>query len=99
MKHDTGDRTINNIKVLVNNTPLNPQASVAQHRDPGLERSYVGNEPQQLALAVRAEHLHPDSECAKPPATAFMIAVIAKLDNIGQLSSANIAPAPTTPEH
>ena len=89
MKTYSGARTIDGIQVTVNGRPLDERADIHQFTDGGFEWTYEGDAPQQLALALLADHLG-DNEQALALCSGFTLQVIADLDNEWVLSSAYI---------
>ena len=80
MKIYSGIRTIDGLKVMVNGEPLEERYDLKQFTTWGFEWTYVGAEPQQLALAILADHLG-DSAKAVDLSEQFMKDVIANMDN------------------
>ena len=89
MKTYRGARTIDGIQVTVNGESLDERADIHQFTDGGFEWTYEGDAPQQLALALLADHLG-DNEQALALCSRFTRQVIADLDNEWVLSSADI---------
>lgn len=89
MKTYRGARTIDGIQVTVNGQPLDERVDIHQFTDGGFEWTYEGDAPQQLALALLADHLG-DNEQAFALCSRFTRQVIADLDNEWVLSSADI---------
>lgn len=89
MKIYAGDRTIDGIQVTVDGKPLQERYDIKQFTDLGFEWTYVGTSPQQLALAILADHLG-NEEDALRLSEQFMQTVIAELNNEWQLTSAQI---------
>jgi len=89
MKHYSGDRTIDGVKVAVDGAPLDPGTDVVAFTNNGFEWSYEGPEPRQLALALLLDHLG-DPDKAKTSVEAFMRAVVANFDNEWEMSSADL---------
>src|SRR5437763_263175 len=89
MKHYVGDRTIDGVKVTVDGAPLDPATSVAEYTRNGLEWSYEGPEPRQLALALLVDHLG-DKDAAKSAVEPFMQAVVANFGNEWEMTSDDI---------
>ena len=89
MKMYSGARTIDGIQVTVDGQPLDERVDIHQFTDGGFEWSYEGDAPQQLALALLADHLD-DNEQALALCSRFTRQVIANLDNEWVLSSADI---------
>ncbi len=87
-----GQRTIDGIVVTVDGKPLDERTEIKRFTDYGFEWSYEGASPQQLALAILADHLGNDEQ-ALSRSEAFMTSVIANLDNDWVLSSEEIAEA------
>ena len=61
MKTYRGMRTIDGLKVMVDGEPLDEHYDVKQFTSWGFEWTYMGAEPQQLALAILADHLGDDA--------------------------------------
>ena len=89
MKTYSGDRTIDGIKVTVDGQPLDERYDIKQFTDLGFEWTYEGNSPQQLALAILADHLGEDKK-ALELSGYFMNVIIAELDNEWELTGADI---------
>ena len=86
MKRYVGDRTIDGVKVTVDDKSLDPRTDVVEFSKNGFEWSYEGPEPRQLALALLVDHLG-DKEVAKANVEAFMSAVVANFDNEWEMTS------------
>jgi hypothetical protein len=89
MKHYSGDRTIDGVKVTVDGAALDPRVDIMEFSKNGFEWSYEGPEPRQLALALLADHLG-DAGAAKAAVEPFMRAVVANFGNEWEMSSADI---------
>jgi len=89
MKHYSGDRTIDGVKVMVDGAPLDPRTAVVEFTKNGFEWSYEGPEPRQLALALLLDHLG-DSDRAKAAVEPFMQAVVANFGNEWEMTSADL---------
>ena len=89
MKHYSGDRTIDGVKVVVDGAPLDPRTDVVEFTKNGFEWSYEGPEPRQLALALLLDHLG-DSDRAKAAVEPFMQAVVANFGNEWEMTSADL---------
>jgi hypothetical protein len=89
MKTYSGDRTIDGIKVTVDGQPLDERYDIKQFTDLGFEWTYEGNSPQQLALAILADHLGDDKK-ALELSGYFMKVIIAELDNEWELTGVDI---------
>ena len=89
MKHYSGDRTIDGVKVTVDGAPLDPCTNIVEFSKNGFEWSYEGPEPRQLALALLADHLG-DNAAAKAAVEPFMRAIVANFGNEWEMSSADI---------
>ena len=87
-----GQRTIDGLVVTVDGGPLDQRTDIKRFTDYGFEWSYEGASPQQLALAILADHLGNDEQ-AVSGSEAFMTSIIANLDNDWVLSSEDIAEA------
>jgi Family of unknown function (DUF6166) len=90
MKRYTGDRTIDGIEVLVDGQPLDPRTDIAEICDAGFEWSYEGDGPEQLALAILADHLG-DPGRARKLSGAFMRTIVANFNNEWELTSTDVA--------
>ncbi len=84
-----GDRTIDGIMVTVDGEPLDERYDICQFTALGFEWTYLGNSPQQLALAMLAHHLEDDQK-ALELSEVFMKEVIADLDNEWEMTSSDI---------
>ena len=89
MKIYSGIRTIDGLKVMVNGEPLEERYDLKQFTTWGFEWTYMGAEPQQLALAILADHLG-DGAKAVDLSEQFMKDVIANMDNDWVLTSDEI---------
>ena len=84
-----GDRTIDGIKVTVDGVLLDERYDIHQFTALGFEWTYLGNSPQQLALAMLAHHLGDDQK-AFELSGSFMREIIANLDNEWEMTSSDI---------
>ena len=84
-----GDRTIDGIMVTVDGEPLDERYDIHQFTALGFEWTYLGDSPQQLALAMLAHHLGDDQK-ALEFSEAFMRKVVADLDNEWEITSSDI---------
>jgi hypothetical protein len=89
MKTYEGERTLRGIKVTVDGAPLPPRMDLRCFNKTGFEWTYAGPGPQQLALALLADHLGDDA-AALARSEGFMRHVVAYLDNAWCLTSADI---------
>jgi hypothetical protein len=87
-----GARTIDGIKVTVDGQPLDERLDVHQFTDGGFEWTYEGDAPQQLALALLADHLQDDHRALELSGD-FARQVVAQLDNEWVLTSSDIETA------
>lgn len=92
MKTYEGKRTIDGLVVTVDGQPLDERYDVKQFTKYGFEWTYEGDSPQQLALAILADHLG-DKERAIRLSGPFMKSVVANLDNDWTLSGAEVEQA------
>jgi hypothetical protein len=92
MKTYEGRRTIDGLVVTVDGKPLDERYDVKQFTKYGFEWTYEGASPQQLALAILADHLG-DKDKAIGLSEPFMKKVIANLDNDWAITSADIEAA------
>lgn len=89
MKTYIGERTIDGIRVNVDGRPLPTREDIRTLGRNGFEWSYEGPEPNQLALAILADHLG-DPVKALALHDRFMREIVANFDNDWQMSSADI---------
>lgn len=89
MKTYQGKRTIDGLVVTVDGKPLDERYDVKQFTKHGFEWTYEGPSPQQLALAILADHLG-DKDRAIRLSEPFMKTVVANLDNDWALDSAQV---------
>jgi hypothetical protein len=89
MKTYEGERTLRGIKVTVDGAPLPPRMDLRCFNKTGFEWTYAGPGPQQLALALLADHMSDDA-AALARSEGFMRHVVAYLDNAWCLTSADI---------
>ena len=89
MKTYQGTRSIDGLKVAVDQRPLPEHYEVKQFTKWGFEWTYEGASPQQLAFAILYDHLG-DKDRAIRLSEPFMKKVVADLDNDWTLSSADI---------
>ena len=92
MKTYAGERSLAGALVTVDGAPLPPRHDLKAFSRAGFEWTYEGAGPQQLALALLADHLG-DGPRALALSKPFMAAVVAHLDNAWVLTSAEIAAA------
>ncbi len=84
-----GDRTIDGAEVTVDGGLLGPCLALKTFTDHGFEWSYEGDGPQQLALAILAEHLK-DNDRARALSAEFMARVVANFGNEWEMTSEDI---------
>ena len=92
MKIYAGERGLAGALVTVDGVPLPPRLDLHAFSRTGFEWTYAGPGPQQLALALLADHLGDEAQAlalSKP----FMLAVVAQLDNAWVLTEAEVAAA------
>jgi hypothetical protein len=89
MKRYVGDRTIDGVKVTVDDAPLDPGVDVMEFTKNGFEWSYEGPEPRQLALALLVDHLG-DRDKAKALVEPMMRAVVANFGNEWEMTSTDL---------
>lgn len=89
MKTYEGKRTIDGVVVTVDGKPLDEHYALKRFTKYGFEWTYEGESPQQLALAILADHLG-DGDRAIRLSEPFMKRVVANLDNDWTLRSADI---------
>lgn len=89
MKTFEGQRAIDGLVVTVDGKPLDAHYEVKQFTTWGFEWTYEGESPQQLALAILAEHLG-DNARAIRLSEPFMRKVVANLDNDWVLTGSDI---------
>jgi len=84
-----GKRTIDGLVVTVDGRPLDERYDIKQFSKYGFEWTYEGPNPQQLALAILADHFG-DQDRALRLSESFMKRVVANLDNDWTLTGAEI---------
>jgi hypothetical protein len=84
-----GERTIDGLSVTRDGVLLDPRFDVDVICREGFEWTYEGPAPQQLALALLADHLG-DPAAARRHAPAFMREVVANFGNEWELTSEDI---------
>ena len=84
-----GSRTIDGIKVSVDGSPLDERYDIRKFTPMGFEWTFEGREPQQLALALLADHLRDDQK-ALNLSESFMRQVVANLDNDWRMTSEDL---------
>ncbi|MGR8946721.1 MAG: DUF6166 domain-containing protein [Gammaproteobacteria bacterium] len=89
MKKYCGQRTIDGIVVTVDGEPLEPGFDIKVFDEKGFEWSYEGTAPQQLALAILADHLGDKSEALRL-CRGFMKTTVLGFDNDWTLGSNEI---------
>ncbi len=89
MKVYEGRRTMDGLVVTVDGKPLSEHYEVHQFTPYGFEWTYLGDAPQQLALAILVDHLG-DGQKALALSEGFMTSVIANLDNDWKLTAKEI---------
>jgi hypothetical protein len=92
MKVYEGGRSLAGAEVTVDGKPLPPRYDLKELSPTGFEWTYEGAGPEQLALALLADHLGNDQEALRLH-EAFMREVVAFLDNSWELTSADIEEA------
>ena len=92
MKIYRGGRSLDGAVVTVDGKPLSPRHDLKRLSATGFEWTYEGAGPAQLALALLADHLGDDAR-ALALYEAFMIRIVAELDNSWELNSADIEAA------
>ena len=89
MKVYEGSRSLAGAVVTVDGRPLDPRHDLRRLSPAGFEWTYEGAGPQQLALALLADHLGDDAR-ALALHEAFMRDVVAELDNAWELTGGDI---------
>ena len=92
MKTYEGERSLSGALVTVDGAPLPPRLDLHSFNRTGFEWTYAGPGPQQLALALLADHLGDDAR-ALALCRPFMQAVVAHLDNAWAMTSDEVAAA------
>ena len=93
-----GRRTIDGLVVTADARKLDERYDIKRFTKYGFEWTYEGESPQQLALAILADHLG-DKDRAVRLSESFMKKVIANLDNDWTLDSAQVDAALKEIEH
>lgn len=91
MKIYEGERNLSGAVVTVDGRPLDPRRDL-RALSSYLEWTYEGPGPEQLALALLADHLGDEAKALRL-AGPFMREVVAYLDNAWRLTSDEIAAA------
>ncbi len=89
MKIYEGGRSLDGAVVTVDGKKLDPRFDLKVFSPAGYEWTYEGGGPEQLALALLADHWG-DSARALKHCKAFMRAVVADLDNSWRMTTAEI---------
>jgi len=89
MKVYRGDRTMDGLKVTVDDQPLDPRFDLRVVSKDGFEWSYEGPAPAQLSLALLCDHFG-DDERALTVYEPFMVEVVANFGNEWEMSSADV---------
>jgi hypothetical protein len=89
MKLYQGGRHLEGALVTVDGRPLDPRFDLKMFSPAGFEWTYEGEGPQQLALAILADHFGDDQK-ALSCYQEFMIDVVANLDNYWELTSEDV---------
>ena len=92
MKTYEGWRDLQGAQVTVNGAPLPPRLDLRVFNRTGFEWTYAGPGPQQLALALLADHLGDDAQ-ALALSERFMRDVVAFLDNAWRMDGVELAVA------
>ena len=92
MKIYEGGRSLDGAVVTVDGRPLDPRFDIKKFSAAGYEWTYEGDGPNQLALAILADHLG-DPRRALELTDRFMRAVVADLDNAWRLTSEEVEAA------
>ncbi len=92
-----GKRTIDGLVVTIDGRPLSEHYEVKRYTTWGFEWTYEGESPQQLALAILAEHLD-DKDRAIRLSEPFMRSTVANFDNDWVLTADEIDRAVATIE-
>ena len=92
MKIYEGGRSLDGAVVTVDGRPLDPRFDIKKFSAAGYEWTYEGDGPNQLALAILADHLG-DPRRALELTDRFMRTVVADLDNAWRLTSEEVEAA------
>lgn len=84
-----GERTIDGVLVTADGQPVDEGYAVRTYTDHGLEWSYEGDGPRQLALALLLDHLGA-ADKALAVVEPFMVRVVANFDNDWEMTSADV---------
>ena len=84
-----GDRTIDGAEVTVDGRLIDPRYDLKAFDSRGMEWSYEGNGPRQLALAILADHYQDDMR-ALADTEGFMTRIVANFGNEWAMTSADI---------
>lgn len=89
MKTYEGRRTIDGLVVTVDGAMLDERYDMKRYTTLGFEWTYEGASPQQLALAILADHFGEGGRAIRQ-SEDFMKTVVANLDNDWTLTTQNI---------
>ena len=89
MKVYKGERTIDGLAVTVDDEPLDPRFDLKEISLDGFEWTYEGPAPEQLALALLANHFGDDQK-ALAHYPVFMREVVANFENEWEMTSEDI---------
>ncbi len=92
MKTYAGERNLSGAVVTVDGAPLPKRFDIKTFNKTGFEWTYSGPGPQQLALALLADHLG-DASLALALSKTIMENVVAHLDNAWVMTSDDIEQA------
>ena len=84
-----GERTIDGVLVTVDGGAIDEGYATRTYTDRGLEWSYEGDGPRQLALALLLDHFG-EADKALAMVEPFMVRVVANFDNDWEMTSADI---------
>jgi hypothetical protein len=90
MKVYEGERGLEGARVTVDGVPLPAREDIQRCSWTGFEWGFIGPGPQQLALALLADHLG-DAGRARQLSRPFMRKVVAQLDNAWVMNADDIA--------
>ncbi|MCP1675738.1 hypothetical protein J2T57_002893 [Natronocella acetinitrilica] len=89
MKVYRGERTIDGLAVTVDDQPLDPRYDLKEISLDGFEWTYEGPAPEQLSLALLADHFGND-EKALQHYLAFMREAVANFENEWEMTTEDI---------
>jgi hypothetical protein len=89
MKTYAGERTIDGVRVFVDDQLLPERAELRRYAEMGFEWGYEGDEPRQLAFALLLDHTN-DLKLSTDSSEFFMKVMVANFGNEWSITSTDI---------